>query len=142
LAKLARATGKTIIATIHQPAKDEFEKFNLALILGTGGIPMFYGPTAPDAYGFFGGYLEKIGKRNNVDNPRDMFDMLNQREKPIVEAMRAQDPNTPRSAARSAVAREWNGEFFNDSNATFQKMYSGRRAVGAGTEPQGVNRVR
>ncbi|HEX7670020.1 MAG TPA: FHA domain-containing protein [Polyangiaceae bacterium] len=142
LAKLARATGKTIIATIHQPAKDEFEKFNLALILGTGGIPMFYGPTAPDAYGFFGGYLEKIGKRNNVDNPRDMFDMLNQREKPIFEAMRAQDPNTPRSAARSAVAREWNGEFFNDSNATFQKMYSGRRAVGAGTEAQGVNRVR
>ena len=34
---LAKQTGKTIIATIHQPAKDEFEKFNLALILGVGG---------------------------------------------------------------------------------------------------------
>ena len=33
LADLARQTGKTIITTIHQPAKDEYEKFNLALIL-------------------------------------------------------------------------------------------------------------
>ena len=39
LADLAKQTGKTIITTIHQPAKDEFEKFNLALILGTGGRP-------------------------------------------------------------------------------------------------------
>ena len=31
LADLAKKTGKTIIMTIHQPAKDEFEKFNLAL---------------------------------------------------------------------------------------------------------------
>ena len=28
---LTKKTGKTIIMTIHQPAKDEFEKFNLAL---------------------------------------------------------------------------------------------------------------
>src|SRR6201999_1251180 len=54
LAKLARSTSKTIITTIHQPAKDEFEKFNLALIMGAGGIPMFYGPTSPDAYRLFG----------------------------------------------------------------------------------------
>ena len=31
LADLAKKTGKTIIVTIHQPAKDEFEKFNLCL---------------------------------------------------------------------------------------------------------------
>lgn len=36
LADLARQTGKTIITTIHQPAKDEYEKFNLALIISTG----------------------------------------------------------------------------------------------------------
>ena len=31
LADLTKKTGKTIIMTIHQPAKDEFEKFNLVL---------------------------------------------------------------------------------------------------------------
>lgn len=138
LQQLAKGTGKTIIATIHQPAKDEFEKFNLALILGTGGIPMFYGATKPDAYRFFGSYLVRQGRPNTIDNPRDMFDVLNQRERPIFEAMRAQNPGTPRAAARQAGAREWNTEFFNDQNPTFQAMYSGRRAVGAGTERQGV----
>ena len=142
LAVLAKETGKTIIATIHQPAKDEFEKFNLALILGQGGIPMFYGPTAPDAYRFFGQALEKEGKPNTVDNPRDMFDMLNRRERPIFEALRAQDPAAPRSAARQAAAREWNAAFFTDANPTFQRMYSGRRAVGAGDQPQGIGRTR
>src|SRR5690606_39474048 len=43
LAGLAKSTGKTIVTTIHQPAKDEFEKFNLALILVTGGIHIYYG---------------------------------------------------------------------------------------------------
>lgn len=142
LAKLARSTGKTIIATIHQPAKDEFEKFNLALILGTGGIPMFYGPTHPDAYRFFGSFLEKLGKPNTVDNPRDMFDMLNQRERPLFESLRTQNPGATRQTARQVSAREWNAEYFNDANQTFQKMYSGRRAVGEGTSQQGVGRTR
>ncbi|HEU5076796.1 MAG TPA: FHA domain-containing protein, partial [Polyangiaceae bacterium] len=125
LADLARQTGKTIITTIHQPAKDEFEKFNLALILGTGGIPIYYGPTR-DAYRFFGSFLEKQGKPNTVDNPRDMFDMLNQRERPIFEAMRAQNPGAPRFVARMQAAREWHAEFFRQDNPTFQKMFSGR----------------
>jgi ABC-type multidrug transport system ATPase subunit/pSer/pThr/pTyr-binding forkhead associated (FHA) protein len=142
LAQLAKETGKTIIATIHQPAKDEFEKFNLALILGTGGIPMFFGPTKPDAYRFFGSFHTRQGRPNAVDNPRDMFDALNQRERPIFEAMRAQNPGAPRTAARQAGAREWNAEFFSEQNPTFQAMYSGRRAVGAGTETQGVTHVR
>ena len=141
LAKLAKATGKTIIATIHQPAKDEFEKFNLALIMGPGGIPMFFGPTKPDAYRFFGQYLTKLGKPNDVDNPRDMFDMLNQRERPIFEQLRAQNPSAPRALARQAAAKEWNAAYFNDANPTFQKMYSGRRAVGEGTSSHGVART-
>lgn len=137
LADLAKQTGKTIITTIHQPAKDEFEKFNLALILGVGGITMFYG-SPRDGYRFFGSWLERQGKPNTVDNPRDMFDMLNQREKPIYEALRAQNPNAPRYLARAQAAREWHAEFFNQQNPIFQKMYSGRRAVGTGSTQQGV----
>ena len=54
LADLAKKTGKTIIMTIHQPAKDEFEKFNLCFIMGYGGIPTYFGPTGEPAYSFFG----------------------------------------------------------------------------------------
>ncbi len=127
---LTKATGKTIIMTIHQPAKDEFEKFNQCLIMGVGGIPMFFGPTKPDAYRFFGSWKERLGQPNDVDNPRDMFDMLALREKPIYERMRASDPNASRGAARKAAAIEWRREFFQDSNPTYRKMYSGRRAIG------------
>jgi ABC-type multidrug transport system ATPase subunit/pSer/pThr/pTyr-binding forkhead associated (FHA) protein len=134
---LAKQTGKTIIATIHQPAKDEYEKFNLALILGQGGIPIFFGPTT-DGYKFFGTWLDRLGKRNTIDNPRDMFDVLNQRERPIFDALRAQNPYVPRHVVREQAAREWNAEFYNPQSPIFQKMYSGRRAVGAGTQQQGV----
>src|SRR5204863_180563 len=96
LADLAKQTGKTIVTTIHQPSKEEFEKFNQTLILGPGGLTTFFGPPK-DGYKFFGSFKERLGKHNDVDNPRDMFDMLNQRERPIFEAMRAQNPNTPRN---------------------------------------------
>ncbi len=141
LQNLVRTTGKTIICTIHQPAKDEYEKFNLALILGQGGIPIYYGPSK-DGYGFFGSLKERRGTPNDIDNPRDMFDMLNQRERPIFDAMRAQNPYTPRFAARQAAAREWNAEFFNQQNPVYQKMYSGPRAIGAGSNQQGLPRTR
>lgn len=135
---LTKATGKTIIMTIHQPAKDEFEKFNNCLIMGYGGVPMYYGPTSPDAYRFFGGYKARLGKTNDVDNPRDMFEMLALREKPIYDAMLARDPNTPRGAARKAAAIEWRQEYFNDNNATYRKMYSGRREIGTGQGQRGI----
>lgn len=134
---LAKKTGKTIITTIHQPAKDEFEKFNLALVLGSGGITMFYG-SPRDGYDFFGSLLKRQGKSGVVDNPRDMFDMLNQRERPIYEAMRAQNPASPRYLARAQAAREWNAEFMNPQNPIFQKMFGGRRAVGTGQSQHGV----
>jgi ABC-type multidrug transport system ATPase subunit/pSer/pThr/pTyr-binding forkhead associated (FHA) protein len=133
LAELAKQTGKTIITTIHQPAKDEFEKFNLALIMGLGGVPIFFGPTQPDAYRFFGSWLERQGQRNSIDNPRDMFDMLNRREQPLFEKLKAKDPNATRAQARAAAARDWNADFFSDQNATFRAMYSGKRQVGSGT---------
>ena len=141
LSDLAKTTGKTIICTIHQPAKDEYEKFNLALILGQGGIPMFYGPTV-EGYRFFGSYLVRQGKPNTIDNPRDMFDMLNRRERPIWEAMRAQHPAAPRIAARQHAAREWRAEFFDPQNPVFGRMFSGSRAVGAGSQQQVVPRGR
>jgi ABC-type multidrug transport system ATPase subunit len=134
---LAKQTGKTIIMTIHQPAKDEFEKFNLVLVMGAGGTPMFYGPTKPDAYRFFGSWNERNGK-GPIDNPRDMFDMLNLRERPIFEHLRAQNPAAQRYQARQIAAKEWNGEFFNNANPTFQKMYSARRAVGTEPTTRGV----
>ncbi len=137
LADLARQTGKTIITTIHQPAKDEYEKFNLALIMGPGGIPTYFGPTK-DGYRFFGSILERQGKPNCINNPRDMFDMLNQRERPIFESMRVQNPQATRFEARQQAAREWNAEFFNQQNPIFQKMYSGRRAVGVGSQQPGI----
>jgi ABC transport system ATP-binding/permease protein len=137
LADLAKRTGKTIITTIHQPAKAEYEKFNLALIMGAGGIPIYYGPTR-DGYRFFGSYLERLGRPSAVDNPRDMFDMLNQREKHIFEALRAQDPAAPRTLARHQAAREWSQEFFAADNPVFQHMYSGRRAVGSGEASRGI----
>jgi len=127
---LAKSTGKTIVMTIHQPAKDEYEKFNLALIMGYGGVPMFYGPTTPDSYKFFGSYLDKIGKPEVIDNPRDMFDVLAKREAPIFEQMKAQNPAASRGAARNYAAQQWKTEF--QQSATYQKMYSGPRSVGAG----------
>jgi ABC-type multidrug transport system ATPase subunit/pSer/pThr/pTyr-binding forkhead associated (FHA) protein len=132
LADLAKQTGKTIITTIHQPAKDEFEKFNLALVMGLGGVPIFFGPTHPDAYEFFGGWGARQGKPTVVDNPRDMFDMLNRREQPVFERLRAENPSITRQQARAAAARDWNADFFNEKNPTFRAMFSGKRQVGAG----------
>jgi hypothetical protein len=71
-----------------------------------------------------------------------MFDMLNQRERPIYDVMRAHDPNAPRYAARAQAAREWHAEYFNPNNPFFQKMYSGRRAVGTGGTEHGVAQTR
>jgi ABC-type multidrug transport system ATPase subunit/pSer/pThr/pTyr-binding forkhead associated (FHA) protein len=132
LADLAKQTGKTIITTIHQPAKDEFEKFNLALVMGLGGVPIFFGPTHPDAYRFFGSWLERQGKPNVIDNPRDMFDMLNRREQLVFETLRASSPSATRHQARAAAARDWNADFFNGNDPTFRAMFSGKRQVGAG----------
>ncbi|MBI2389209.1 MAG: FHA domain-containing protein [Deltaproteobacteria bacterium] len=130
LSDLAKKTGKTIIVTIHQPAKDEYEKFNIALIMGYGGVPIYYGPTAVDSYRFFGRWLEMAGKPNDIDNPRDMFDMLKQREAKVGDELKARDPNTNRGTVRLTAAKQWRQEFYADSNPTYQKMYSGNRAIG------------
>jgi len=144
LSELTRKTGKTIVMTIHQPAKDEFEKFNLCFIMGYGGIPTYFGPTGDAAYNFFGSIIERnphIGTSSTprkVDNPRDMFDMLNVRERAMHEEMKRQDPNTPRNIARLEAARGWRAEFFHDSNPIYQRMYAGPRAVGTEAAARGT----
>jgi ABC-type multidrug transport system ATPase subunit/predicted component of type VI protein secretion system len=137
LNKLTKATGKTIIMTIHQPAKEEYEKFSHALVLGYGGVPMFFGATLPDSYQFFGGFGERHGKAP-VDNPRDMFENITDRERPIYEALKAQNASATRADARHAAALEWRQEYFNDANPTYKKMYSGRRSVGTGEGQRGI----
>ncbi len=139
LSDLTRKTGKTIVMTIHQPAKDEFEKFNLAFIMGYGGIPTYYGPSGPPAYKFFASILERQGNTGRViDNPRDMFDMLNIRERGVLEEMKRRDPNTPRAMARLEAARGWRSEYFNNQNPVYQKMYSGPRTVGGEYAAKGM----
>lgn len=133
LSDLAKQTGKTIITTIHQPARDEFEKFNLALVMGHGGLLTFFGPTSPDAYRFFGKQLEREGKPNSIDNPRDMFDMIQQREAPLVDALQRRDPGADRAQARKQAARDWHDDYFKDNHITYQQMYSGQREVGSGS---------
>jgi len=134
LAELTKKTGKTIIVTIHQPAKDEFEKFNLCFIMGYGGIPTYFGPTGEPAYSFFGSIAQRAGQpHRRIDNPRDMFDMLNVRERLVLDDLRRADPSVPRSYARTEAAKGWRAEFFQNDSPLFQRMYSGRRAIG--TQP-------
>lgn len=147
LHQLTRATGKTIIMTIHQPAKDEYEKFSHALILGYGGVPMFFGQTTPDSYKFFSDWAvrEKINPSDwaieelPVNNPRDMFALITARETPIHEQMKAQYGDAAqRSDARQAGAKLWNQDYFSDTNPIYQRMYSDRRAVGTEGGRHGV----
>jgi ABC-type multidrug transport system ATPase subunit/pSer/pThr/pTyr-binding forkhead associated (FHA) protein len=140
---LTKKTGKTIVMTIHQPAKDEFEKFNMCFIMGFGGIPTYFGPTGDTAYSFFGSIAARApasvtGNHKRVDNPRDMFDMLNVRERIVLDEMRRSDPNATRLSARAEAAKGWRAEFFRNENPVFQQMYSGRRAIGTAPPPTGV----
>ena len=135
---LTKKTGKTIVMTIHQPAKDEFEKFNLAFIMGYGGIPTYFGPTGDPAYKFFGSILERQGTPRKIDNPRDMFDMLSVRERGLQEEMKRSNPNVTRNIARLDAARGWRSEFFQDRNPVYQKMYGGHRAVGTEKATSGM----
>jgi ABC transport system ATP-binding/permease protein len=141
LSDLTKQTGKTIIMTIHQPAKDEFEKFTHCLVMGYGGVPMFFGPTK-DAYPFFGTWKARQQKPNDIDNPRDMFEMIAQRERATFEGMKARDPNTARGTARKGSAVEWRREFENNQNPVYRKMFSGRREVGTGQGQRGIPATR
>jgi ABC-type multidrug transport system ATPase subunit len=105
LSDLSRATGKTIIMTIHQPAKDEFEKFTHALILGYGGVPMYFGPTK-DAYRFFGGYRKERAGQRGRQPARHVRDARRAREAHLRGAQARQNPNAQRAhGAQDLAAR-------------------------------------
>jgi ABC-type multidrug transport system permease subunit len=55
---------------------------------------------------------------------------MNQREGPIYQQMLAQNPGTPRGAARQYAAKLWEAEF--KASPVYQKMYAPPRAVGTG----------
>ncbi|MFP6686604.1 MAG: FHA domain-containing protein, partial [Polyangiaceae bacterium] len=137
LSELTHATGKTIIMTIHQPAKEEYEKFSHALVLGYGGVPMFFGSTTPDSYEFFGSFNPAAGGEQ-VDNPQDMFAKITEREDPIYEQLLVEHPGTPRAVARQHGAVLWRQEYFAEDNPIYKKMYSGRRSIGTGEGQRGV----
>lgn len=139
LAELTKRTGKTIVMTIHQPAKDEFEKFNLALVMGYGGVPTYFGPSGETAYSFFASMAAHASQPNKrIDNPRDMFDMLNVRERLMLDRMRARDAQATRNMARWEAAKAWRAEFFRDDNPVFQRMFSGKRAIGTAPAARGA----
>jgi hypothetical protein len=127
--------------TIHQPAKDEFEKFNLGFIMGYGGVPTYFGPAGEAAYAFFGSILARSpggSAHKRIDNPRDMFDMLNVRERMVLEEMKRTNPAALRQHARVAASKGWRAEFFRQENPVYQSMYSGRRAIGTVPAARGV----
>jgi ABC transport system ATP-binding/permease protein len=136
LASLAKKYGKTIIVTIHQPAREEYEKFNLALIMGYGGEPVYYGPTGKESYDFFGRYVAQQGLV--IDNPRDMFDLLKKREEEAVAT--GQFPN--KGAARMAAAALWRAEYYDNNNPTYRKMYSGARQPGTPSASRAPSRAK
>jgi ABC-type multidrug transport system ATPase subunit/pSer/pThr/pTyr-binding forkhead associated (FHA) protein len=141
LADLTKKTGKTIVMTIHQPAKDEFEKFNLGFIMGYGGVPTYFGPTGDPAYSFFGSILARTptgASHKRIDNPRDMFDMLNVRERLVLEEMKRSNPGALRQQARVEASKGWRAEFFRQDNPVYGAMYSGRRAIGTVPAARGV----
>lgn len=105
LARLARDAGKTIVATIHQPARDEYEKFNIALILGHGGVPIYFGPPA-DGYNFFESWRGQHEMRG-IETPRDMFAELAEREVRTREKLRVESRHQVRLEVSAAYRREY-----------------------------------
>jgi len=108
--------------------------------MGYGGIPTYFGPSGQPAYSFFGSILARAPQTNrrSIDNPRDMFDMLNVRERLVLEEMKRQNPGAARQVARTEAAKAWRAEFFRPDSPLFQQMFSGRRAIGTAPGARGV----
>ncbi|GER49900.1 ABC transporter family protein [Striga asiatica] len=73
LKELARAGGRTVITTIHQPSSRVYYMFDKVIVLSMG-RPVYYGP-GPNAMGYF----ESVGLSTPVSvNPADfMLDLAN-----------------------------------------------------------------
>ncbi|MFK5968908.1 MAG: ATP-binding cassette domain-containing protein [Candidatus Marithrix sp.] len=67
LQKLTQLDDLTTIATIHQPSKDTFERFDDLLLMNYGGTMAYYGPASQAVT-----YFEAITKTTNTDrNPAE-----------------------------------------------------------------------
>ena len=65
--------------------------------------------------------------------------MLNVRERLVLEGDAARGPpGVPRAKARAEAAKGWRAEFFRNDGPLFQRMYSGRRAIGTAPAARGV----
>jgi hypothetical protein len=71
-----------------------------------------------------------------------MFEMIAQRERPIFDAMLAQDADAQRGQARRLAAIEWRKEYEHPQNPVYRRMYSGRREIGSGQGQRGLPATR
>ena len=123
LSRLCRDEGKTIVTTIHQPAREEFERFSLLLLLGAGGTPLFFGP--PQAgYQFFEQW-RPVDERPGVDNPRDMFAELRERASRLRAEAKRKGIQLTTTDAHSQVAQLFYSEY-QASQLAQQMNLSGR----------------
>jgi ABC transport system ATP-binding/permease protein len=129
LKRLAATKSRTIVATIHQPAREEYETFNLVLVLGVGGVVTYFGPTGPSSYAFFGRKGPELGLHRAVDNPRDMFDVMAARVRSLVAS------GLPEPEATRASARAWHDEFFATDNPVRATTYGGARVTSRPAAP-------
>jgi ABC-type multidrug transport system ATPase subunit len=136
LATLTKRTGKTVIMTIHQPAKPEFELFDLMLLMGAGGVPTYFGPTKPDAYEFFGAYAKAHGGAE-VRDPHGLFEVLTLREKQVHRELLSGDARAKIEDARGPAARQWRHDFYGARHPIQRRMYGGDRAIGQASTARG-----
>ena len=137
---LTKKTGKTIIMTIHQPAKDEFEKFNLASSWATAASRCSSGRPAGRATGSSAS-LERSGngKRERHRQPARHVRHAQHARARRSRGDAARRSRTPARHARALAAAEWRARVLPTThNPIFQKMYSGRRAVGTEPATRGV----
>jgi len=123
-------TGKTIIATVHQPRIEAFERFDQLLLLTKGGKLAFYGPANPDAGAYFEG--KTTMPRRPGGNPADfVIDALD----PIEPRHRRQPAEWQADYLRSRFHKDYVTQRRGDSKAVIitppKQMTSSRRRGGA-----------
>lgn len=131
LARLAHEQRKTILAVIHQPSREEYEAFNFSMILGYGGIPAYFGPSAK-AYSFFSRYLSKRAEEPPVLSPRDIFRAMSLRERETDGAIQAGEKKEPSQEEKLRASEQWRQDYNSPENPIREEACGGARAPGQG----------
>ena len=103
LAKLASERGTLIIATIHQPPREDLKKFNRCLFLGSGGYQLYFGSTHPGLYRHFEEVIKRVdnsGIEIFLEHPRDIFSHIRRLES--IDTDRASISRTPKNPVASS----------------------------------------